>query len=183
MTFVMIIIFLLILSAMIGLGVYIKNINESEETEEDKIKKFKIFITIFFIGYLLLTIYSAISVIKIYNNLLVIYVFTWITFSIYYINIYRNLVKILDNIKSDRIFVSENKEYMQTIAKDFVYLYFWNIIYWLVSTLYISLTHSEIKVMITTDLLTNLLIAIIVQIISMIFTRAIKLYEENKLTI
>lgn len=182
----LIVIVLLVGALIVSLLRLLSIINTDDDTKITSF--FKKYLHVIFIGLFL--IYGILTVLSLINlttlDHLYILVIKIVVEIIYFAIIYKNSIKLLKNIEDDIIFNNSNVKYIQTIAKQFIYLTAVELFGGLILGVFDFMISYEFK---SFTLQTNsviflyLAIGLILLIVSAIFKKAIVIAEENELTI
>lgn len=133
--------------------------------------------------YIVSVVLTAISVI--YNEIFLVLFVKTVIFIILFAKVYIYTKKLLNNLKTRNIFVINNVDYIQTIGLTFAYIALTELIAGLSIQIFFfaSQISTNFELSIDFTVLIYLIVGILLIILSKIFHLAIKIHEENQLTI
>lgn len=135
------------------------------------------------IAYSISVVVFAISII--YSEIVLILFVKTLIFALLLFKIYVNTKKLLLNLKTQNIFVINNVDYIQTIGYSFAYIALAELISGLAIQAFFFVSQISLNFELSFDftVLIYLIVGILLIVLSKIFYLAIKIHEENQLTI
>jgi|GEM_PF-2210410 len=106
-----------------------------------------------------------------------------IILTIYYIYIYIWSSKLLLNLSMNHVFIMDNSNYIKQIALLFIYLALTEIMVGLIFGLIAFSSSGTFTISTDNRIFAYLIIAIVLEVISLLLKKATMIYEENQLTI
>ena len=178
--------FILLSILLFGFGLFIAYLAYIiNQEKKDLLPLLTIFVKLGLLIYILVSIVITGFAISTLSSeiLITAMIIKQIIITIYYIFIYQLSSKLLYNLKINEIFTLDNSQFIKRIGLLFLYLSLTEIIVGLLFAIMTFSSTGSFNVSTNNAIFVYVVIALVLQVVSLLHKRATSIYEENQLTI
>ena len=178
--------FLLITALLFGFGIFIVYLAYIINKEKkDILKLLTLFVKFGLLLYIVVSIIiTGFAIFSLNSELLITaMIVKQIIITIYYVFIYQLSSKLLYNLKINNIFTLDNSSYIKRIGLLFLYLSITEIVVGLFFAIITFSSTRSFNVSTNNTIFVYVIIALVLEVISLLLRKATYIYEENQLTI